>query len=115
MTNDQIVVLLVLAVTLLAMLSFAAFMFILLRPWLRAFMAGAPVSILSIIGMRLRGNPPGLLIDTLLALKFRGKTVSIADVERVYLANKGQVHEPARLAGMVEERLRLQSEAAERA
>ena len=102
----------VLGLLMLGMAFMAAFMLMLFQPWLQSFMAGAPVSIFDIIGMRLRGSPPRLIVETRLVLKYRGIAVSITDVERVYLANKGQVDNPSRLAAMVEEKMRRQAESA---
>jgi uncharacterized protein YqfA (UPF0365 family) len=106
MPGNQSFLWIVVAMVLLIWLATVAFVAMLIRPWLRAFLSGVPVSMFDVLAMRLRGNPPGLLIDTLLVLKHRGVEASMADIESTYLANKGQVHQPARLAGMVEERLR---------
>ena len=70
-----------------AMLAFSAlvmaFVFVLvLRPWLRAFLHGAPVSIIHIVAMRLRGNPPRLLIDAYIALRRADLVVTIGDNDR---------------------------------
>jgi uncharacterized protein YqfA (UPF0365 family) len=40
-----------------------------LRPWLRAVLSHAPVSLATIIGMRLRSNDPHLLIDAYLKIR----------------------------------------------
>ncbi len=58
------------------------FIFVLLvRKWLRAVLHGVPVSFIRIVAMRLRGNPPVLLIDAYIALKRAGIAGTIGDVE----------------------------------
>jgi uncharacterized protein YqfA (UPF0365 family) len=61
------------------------------RPWLRAAASGAPVSIFSVLGMRLRGNPPILLVDAYVALRRAGVNASIADVEGAYIDHRTRV------------------------
>lgn len=75
------------------------------RVWLRAFLSGARVSVIDILGMRLRGNPPGLLVDALLALRHRSVDASLRDVESTYVAHKGMPMSPIELAELVEQRL----------
>jgi uncharacterized protein YqfA (UPF0365 family) len=67
------------------------FAFAVFRPWLRVLLSGGKVSIFDILGMRLRGNPPSLLIDAYLALLMSNQDMSIAKVERVYIANKSRI------------------------
>lgn len=61
------------------------------RLWLKAFLHGAPVSLMSIVMMQLRGSPVRLLIDALIQLKHQNVNATIADVERTYWAAGGQV------------------------
>ena len=69
-----------------------AFVFVpVLRPWLRALFHGAPVSILHIVGMRLRGNPPRLLIDAYIALRRADLEVTIGDVENAYIDGRNRI------------------------
>lgn len=68
-------------------------------PWLRAFTSGAPVSLTSIIGMTFRGNSPRQLIDALIILKQRGReAVTIAEIERFYLASGSNIPDSLTLA-----------------
>jgi len=60
----------------------------LLRPWLHAKFSGASVPLAGIIGMRLRGNLPDLLIGVYVTMIHAGETTSINVVESVYIANK---------------------------
>jgi hypothetical protein len=48
---------------------------------------------------------PGLLIDTAVALKHRGLEVGVQEVEKAYLAYKGQTFTPSELANLVVLRL----------
>ena len=63
----------------------------LVRPWLRAILHGTPVTLLQIVGMRLRGNPPSLLIDACVSLNRGGVSATIANVENVYIDHKNRV------------------------
>jgi uncharacterized protein YqfA (UPF0365 family) len=80
----------------LAMLAFFALVVLavfalLAGPWLRAWLHGAPVPVFQVIAMRLRGNPPNLLIDAYIALKRAGLPASIADVENKYIDARNRV------------------------
>ena len=88
-------------------LAFAVVMFatavVALRPWLRAMMSGAPASIMSILGMRLRGTPPNLVIDAYIQLRMRGRETKLADVERTYIAQRQRVRSTGDLVDLVEQ------------
>jgi hypothetical protein len=84
---------------LILVFSFGLFFF---RPWVRALMSGAPVSILSILTMRLRGTPAPLLIDAYIQLRHRGSTATLADVEKQYIANRQRVRNVGDLIDFVE-------------
>jgi len=58
---------------------------------LRAALNAAPVPLVRIVAMRLRGNPPTLLIDAYIALKRAGMSVTISDVENVYIDSRNRV------------------------
>lgn len=106
---DKLIILLTIALGFffLLFLWFAVF-WVTFRPWLRAFLGGAPVPLVNILAMRLRGNPPGLLIDVFLALRQRGIAATMQDVEKTYIARKGEGLDVSRLADLVEQRLRQQ-------
>jgi uncharacterized protein YqfA (UPF0365 family) len=72
------------------------------RPWLRGMLSQAPVSLIEVVGMSLRGNPPGLLVDVLIILRHRGVMVSAAEVERTYIALGKQPMTAAELAERVQ-------------
>jgi uncharacterized protein YqfA (UPF0365 family) len=95
-------------------LGFFLFLFVfvasLLRPWLRAFLSGVPVSVLRILGMRLRGTPPDVVIDALVTLAHGGyecdsHRMSLA--ESTYLAQRGRIESAADLADIVEKQLKM--------
>ena len=67
------------------------FFVLLARPWLRAFLYRTPVSLVVIVMMRLRGNPPMLLVDAYITLKRSGSPATITDVELTYVDNKTDV------------------------
>ena len=74
-----------------------------LKLWLIARFAGVPVSMMQIIGMRLRGNPPKLLVHAYIALRKSGGNISIAEVELAYMANKNQAMDINTLVQLVRE------------
>ena len=64
-------------------------------PWLRCFLSGAPISMMSLVGMYLRGSPVRLLIDAHIGLvqsgvQRNGQNFRMADIESKYLANPGK-------------------------
>ncbi|MEX0613159.1 MAG: flotillin-like FloA family protein [Pirellulales bacterium] len=77
----------------------------LMRPWLRAAASGAPVSMMSILGMRLRGNPPEMLIDAYIALKRAGVNANISGVEGVYIDSRTRVRSRDDLIALVKSKL----------
>ena len=86
------------------MLALMAFFFVaIVRPWIRSTMIGIPMSMISILAMRLRGTPVWLLLDAYSQLRHRGSTASIADVERQYLANRSRIHKARDLVDFVEQ------------
>lgn len=72
-----------------------------LKQWIRALFSGAAVPFATIVGMRLRGNPPALLIDAYIQLRKIGVMVGIDFVEVVYIANKTKASTPDMLAKLV--------------
>ena len=75
----------------------------LFAPWVRSFTSGAPVSIASILGMRLRKTPPKLIIDAYVQLRHRNSAATLADVEKQYLANRHRVRNVGDLVDFVEQ------------
>jgi uncharacterized protein YqfA (UPF0365 family) len=60
-------------------------LFRLLGPWLLARAAGAPVSVVQILGMRMRGSDPRAVVGTWNALRQLGEEVPLNELETVYL------------------------------
>jgi uncharacterized protein YqfA (UPF0365 family) len=59
-----------------------------LAQWTRALCCGVHVRMTHIIGMRLRGSPPGFLIDAYCSLVHSGQRTSMREVESCYIAEK---------------------------
>jgi uncharacterized protein YqfA (UPF0365 family) len=84
--QNQLVMGAVATVMILVFLVFLLLLFIHLRLWIQALLTNTPVGLLDIIGMRLRGCPPELLVHAAIALSQRGVRVSGRDMEGCYLA-----------------------------
>ncbi|WP_404425264.1 flotillin-like protein FloA [Nibricoccus sp. IMCC34717] len=54
--------------------------------WLRAMLAGAPVSFINLVAMRLRQVPYGLVVDARITAKKAGIEITIDEIEAHYLA-----------------------------
>lgn len=61
------------------------FGFRLLGPRIAAWATGAPVSLLQVFGMRMRGSDPSLIVVALNTFARLGETVPAAEVESAYL------------------------------
>ena len=57
-----------------------------INTWLKALLAGAPVSMLTLIAMRLRGVPYGMIVDSRIMAVKAGLNLSINELEEHYLA-----------------------------
>ena len=62
--------------------------FLVIRPWIRLRMTGGKGSLLSIISMRLRGNPPMMIVEAYTSLLHSGEDVRLREVESVYVAKR---------------------------
>ena len=103
--GDQTTLLITWGALLVISLVFLAGFFSVLRVWVRGTLGGVRLSLVDVLGMKLRRNPPGLLLDTALALKHRGFEVGVPEVEAAYMAYKGQAFTPSELADLVVRRL----------
>ena len=108
--NPAALVMVVFAVVTLLffLIIFATFAF-LAAPWMRAFLSGAPFSLVQILAMRLRGVPPNLIVDSVVTLVHRGHPFDrrlCAEAESLYLAQRGMIQSPEQLADLVEKRLK---------
>lgn len=71
-----------------------------LGPWARAFTSGAPVSVGTIVGMRLRRTPPHLLIDAYIRLVKKDMKPKMHDIELLYIAHREKIHTAADLVDL---------------
>lgn len=55
--------------------------------WLKAMLAGAPVSMLTLVAMRLRGVPYGTIVEARIMAVKAGLNLTIDDLEKHYLAD----------------------------
>ncbi len=60
-------------------------------PWLRLLTSGGKGSFCHVVGMRLRGNPPFLIIDAYLSLLHSGEEITLRELESHYIANRTRV------------------------
>jgi uncharacterized protein YqfA (UPF0365 family) len=107
-SNELLLIAVTLASLIILLFAFSVF-FLVGRHWIKAFMSGAPISVFAVIGMLLRGNPRGLLVDAYIQLNHRGSPATIADVELAYIANRHRVRTSHDLVSFVEERLAAQA------
>lgn len=70
----------------IAGLVFAGIIFSFFSVWLRAWLAGAYVGIVTLVAMRLRQVPYGLIVDARITAKKAGIEISIDELEAHYLA-----------------------------
>lgn len=67
-------------------LVFVGIFFFFLKVWVRALMSGARVSLFNLIGMKLRGVPPTLVVDARIRAVKAGMDVDTDSLEAHYLA-----------------------------
>lgn len=75
---------------------------VVIRSWRRATFSGVPISFGEILGMRLRGTPPALIVDAAIALAKRGRTASLQQVEATYPGYGRATRDSVELADMVD-------------
>ena len=85
------------AITLLGVVLVAAS-----GPWRRATFSGVPIPLLAIVGMRLRGTPPDVIVDAGVSLAKRGHPASWDVIEAVFLARGTRRTDGFELATLVE-------------
>lgn len=105
MDDTQLLWLIVAVVAVLFCSMVTGVFVVLARHWVRALMSGAPVSLLSILAMRMRGNPPGLLIDAYGTLLRAGVNTTISEVEKMFLDNKTRVRTSNDLVALVKSKM----------
>ena len=106
MNNPNVVFL---AVALAMNVALLIFLLLLLKPvrlWGQALRGNTRVSLLDIIGMKLRGCPPQLIVHAMIALTQRGVKVTAQEAQRYYLAavSRGErIDTAAELADLIED------------
>ncbi|HEY0944939.1 MAG TPA: flotillin-like protein FloA [Opitutaceae bacterium] len=83
MINATLIVSIILGIALLVVIGIALSFF---SVWLRAWLAGAYVGIVTLVAMRLRQVPYGLVVDARITAKKAGIEITIDDIEAHYLA-----------------------------
>jgi len=84
-----------------AMLFLLAVLVFIGRPWIRAVASGAPISVFSVLGMRLRGSPVNLLMDAYITLCRAGISIPFRNVEGIYIDNRRRVRTSDDLVDLV--------------
>ena len=79
-------IIILLAIGGILVLAFLGIVFYFLGIWIRAFMSKAPVSLWSLIGMRLRHVPPVLIVDARIRSVKAGLQLTTDELEAHYLA-----------------------------
>jgi uncharacterized protein YqfA (UPF0365 family) len=77
---------LILSVVILVILIFLGIFFYFLKVWIRALAAGARVSLFNLVGMKLRGIKPVVIVDAKIMATQAGLVVVTNDLEAHYLA-----------------------------
>ncbi len=70
-----------------AALIFLFIIFSFINTWLKALLAGAPVSFLTLVAMKLRGVPYGMIVDSRIMAVKAGLDLTINQLEEHYLAD----------------------------
>ena len=81
------------------------YMVFFVKTWFKAFFSGAPVRLIDVIGMRLRGTPIDLVIKTYIAFRKRDQQIALADIEVCCLAHPSTTSNQEALMTTVEEML----------
>ena len=83
-TGEAIFIVVAIVMAVFLLLVFFTFAFTLL-PWLQAYMSGTPVSVFSIIGMRLRRISVRKVVQFLIMARQAGVNISCHEMESAYL------------------------------
>lgn len=78
-------------------------------PWMQALMAGAKIPLTRILGMKMRGSDPKLLIPVYITLVHSGEKIPIAEIESIYMANKFAVTNAGDLLRLVRDHTKSQT------
>ena len=64
---------------------------IVMGPWLKALLCRQHVTAMHILGMRLRRNRAGMLVDAYIQLRKQGRDITLTQVETIYVENKHRI------------------------
>ena len=78
------------------------FVFFVIQPWIKSIFNAAPVPLMHILGMRLRGNPAPILIDAYIRLVKAEKEIELDEIELCYIQNKHEINDLATLLQFLE-------------
>lgn len=90
-------------------LSLVSFGLRIVTPWLRLKMRRGKGSLAQVLAIRLRGNPPTLLIDAYTSLLHAGKATSLRELEMFYVAQGHPISTAAELISLFNSRVDSQS------
>jgi uncharacterized protein YqfA (UPF0365 family) len=100
-TQVVLVILIAVAIAILVvMVLFLSF----IRIWIKAITSGVPISLIRIIGMKLRGNPTELLIDAHIILTKQQSSATLDETEYTYMENRNRVRSSDDLIRLVREK-----------
>lgn len=83
--NESVIVLVIAGIFLVFAVSIVATAAKVFSPWLQAFTAGVPISVMQIVGMRLRKVDVRVVIRALIMATQAGVPVPSIEMERAYL------------------------------
>lgn len=105
MNNGSFFFFLIMAMFLGFFLFFLGFVTLVFTPWARALLTGGQVSMLQIIGMRLRGTPASQLVNVYVSLLHGNIKTTLSEVEQIYLHHRYQIQDPRDLYAICREEL----------
>jgi uncharacterized protein YqfA (UPF0365 family) len=103
MENAFTILLLVIA---LAVLVACVLSSLLIPIWIKALASGVPISILRLVGVRLRGHPARLLVDAHILLVKQGEVATLDETEYLFMQNRNRIHYAEDLVRLVKEKAR---------
>lgn len=96
----------IIAIPILFLTVWCGLIWMIARPWLRAFMSGGKVSLMQIAMTRYRGNPVNLIVDAYLSLLHSDVDTTYPNVEKSYIVHRSRIIASSDLALAVKEDIR---------
>jgi uncharacterized protein YqfA (UPF0365 family) len=100
MNVDPVVLAVVIGIALF-LAGILAVLFPLLRLWIQAHLTHVRVSLLDLVGMKIRRTPPELIIRAAITLMQRNLDVPVVEIEACYLGHRDSVKNAMELATLV--------------